>query len=156
MSDINSVVLAGRLTREGAVKFLPSGQPVVNFTIAVNRSRKRDDGRWEDEPSFIDCVYFGKAAEAVNPYLEKGRQVIIQGELRQSKWEVDGQQRSKIEIVVSNLSLGQQAQGSSQRQGGYNRPQPAQRATQRPVEREKIVEINEGGPEDFEDDNIPF
>lgn len=158
MANINSVVLEGRLTQDGQIKYITNGQPLVNLTIAVNRRRKRDDGRWEDEPSFIDCVYYGKPAEAINPYLEKGRQVIIQGELRQSKWETDGQQRSKLEVIVNNLSLGQSALGSNQNRSPQRSSQPGSSEQRVPARQrgEKGIDINAGGPEDFEDDNIPF
>lgn len=102
--DMNVVAIVGRLVRESDIRYSQSGGAVCRFSIAVNR-RKRVGDRWEDEVSYFDCVYFGKAAEAVNQYLTKGRQVSIVGELHQSRWDQDGQVRTRIEIFVNSLSL---------------------------------------------------
>ncbi len=160
MADINSVVLSGRLVRPGEIRYSQGGTSVVRFSIAVNRAKRSADGKWEDEPNYFDCVYFGRAAEAVNQYLEKGRQVTIQGELRQSRWESEGQARSRVEIAVTNLSLGSAAgsngagqarsnsyQPNNSPRENYNRPQSQSTPMSAP--------INEG-PEDFTDDTIPF
>ena len=154
MADINSVTLVGRLTRNGECKYTPNGGAVVRFSLAVNRAKRSADGKWEEETSYFDCVYFGKGAEAVNPYLEKGRQVAIQGELRQSRWEQDGATRSRVEIYVNNLSLGQ-TQGAGKTQGAANTGASAsyqQNMNSRPQYQSAMT----SGPEDFQDDNIPF
>ena len=134
MADINTVCLTGRLTRQAEIRYSQSGGgAIVRFSLAVNRRKRTADGQgWEDEANFFDCVYFGRAAEAVNQYLEKGRQVAISGELRQSKWEQDGQQRSKVEIAVSNLSLvgGRGSEGTAYPAG--NAPYQAAGQSQRP------------------------
>ena len=113
--DLNVVVLVGRLTRNAELKYSQNGMSsMLRFTIAVNSRRRGADGNWSDEPNFFDCVYFGRSAEAVNQYLEKGRQVSISGELRQNRWEQDGQTRSRVEIVVSQLNfLGSRGDGAS-------------------------------------------
>lgn len=135
-NDTNIVVLVGRLTRESELRYTQAGTAVARFSIAVNR-RKRSGDKWEDEVSFIDCVVWGKQAETLNPYLEKGKQVCVQGELRQNRWEQDGQPRSKLEVVAVNLQLlgspAGQDQGSGQRsQGGWQRT--AQPAAPRPYQ----------------------
>lgn len=104
MTDINRVVLVGRLTRDAELRYTASGVAVCNFSIAVNRRRKNGDA-WEDEASFFDIALWGKQGETLNQYLVKGKQVCVEGELRQSRWEQDGQTRSKVEIVASNLQL---------------------------------------------------
>ena len=111
MSDINTVTLIGRLTRPGELKYTNSGMGVSKFSIAVNRRKKSGD-QWEDEVSFFDCTMFGKRAESLNQYLTKGKQVAVNGELRQNRWEKDGQTRSKVEIIVNDLQLlgGEKAQ----------------------------------------------
>ncbi|MBI9101374.1 MAG: single-stranded DNA-binding protein [Spirochaetales bacterium] len=103
-NDINHVVLVGRLTRDSELRYTNSGLAIAKFSIAVNR-RKRSGEQWEDEASFFDITYFGKAAEAVNQYLTKGKQIAIDGELRQNRWEQDGQARSKVEVVANNVQL---------------------------------------------------
>ena len=104
MTDNNSVSINGRLVREAEVKFTQGGTAILKFSIAVNRSVKKGD-KWEDEASFFDCTMFGKMAESVSYYLEKGKQVSIIGELVQNRWENDGQKHSKVEIIVNKLQL---------------------------------------------------
>ena len=104
MADINHVVLVGRLTRDAEIKYTSSGQAVCKFSVAVNRRRKTGD-QWVDEPNFFDVVVWGRQGESLNQYLVKGKQVGLDGELRQDRWEQDGQNRSRVEIVANNLQL---------------------------------------------------
>ena len=157
-TDINSVVLVGRLTRDAMLRYSSSGAGFLSFTVAVNRSQRNADGSWTDEPSFIDCVYFGQNSQSISQYLVKGKQVAVQGELRQSKWETDGQQRSKLDVVVNTLSL---LSGGNQGQttGGNFSSQYSQRP-QNPmrdnVQSAPVSPVPGPGPESFEDDSIPF
>ena len=104
MADINHVVLVGRLTRDAELKYTSAGQAVCKFSIAVNRRRKTGD-QWVDEPNFFDIVVWGRQGESLNQYLIKGKQVGVDGELRQDRWEQDGQNRSRVEVVANNLQL---------------------------------------------------
>jgi single-strand DNA-binding protein len=104
MADLNHVVLIGRLTRDAELKYTANGQAVCKFSLAVNRRRKNGD-QWEDEANFFDIVLWGKQGESLNQYLVKGKMVGIDGELRQDRWEQDGQKRSKVEIFANNLHL---------------------------------------------------
>ncbi|MDR1930674.1 MAG: single-stranded DNA-binding protein [Treponema sp.] len=104
MVDLNHVVLIGRLTRDAELKYTANGQAVCKFSIAVNRRKKSGD-QWLDEPNFFDIVLWGRQGESLNQYLVKGKLVGVDGELRQDRWEQDGQNRSKVEIVANNLQL---------------------------------------------------
>jgi single-strand DNA-binding protein len=104
MADVNHVVLIGRLTRDAELKYTNTGTAICKISIAVNRRRKVDD-QWTEEASFFDVTIWGKMGEAINQYLVKGKQVGIEGELRQNKWEQDGQPRSKVEIIANNVQL---------------------------------------------------
>ena len=104
MADINHVVLVGRLTRDAELKYTAGGQAVCKFSIAVNRRRKNGD-QWEDEANYFDVVLWGRQGESLNQYLLKGKSVGVEGELRQDRWQQDGQNRSKIEIVANNIQL---------------------------------------------------
>ena len=103
MRDINQVVLVGRLTRDVEMRDA-HGTAIAEMSIAVNYSRKTGD-EWKDEVSFIDAVLIGKRAEGLGQYLVKGKQVCIAGELRQERWEKDGQKRSKVKVVVGDIQL---------------------------------------------------
>lgn len=113
MLDINHVVLIGRLTRDAELKYTSGGTAVCKFGLAVNRRRKQGD-QWVDEASFFDIVLWGKAGEALIQYLIKGKQVAVDGELRQERWEHEGQNRSKVEVVANNVQLLGGGQGNQQ------------------------------------------
>ena len=104
MKDLNHVVLIGRLTRDAEMKYTSSGQAVCKFSIAVNRRKKNGD-QWEDEANFFDIVVWGKQGESLHQYLVKGKMVGVDGELRQDRWQQDGQNRSKVEVIANYLQL---------------------------------------------------
>jgi single-strand DNA-binding protein len=104
MADLNHVSLIGRLTRDAELKYTSGGQAVCKFSIAVNRRKKNGD-QWEDEANFFDIVVWGRQGESLHPYLVKGKMVGVDGELRQDRWQQDGQNRSKVEIVTNYLQL---------------------------------------------------
>lgn len=102
--DINSVFLMGRLVRDSELKYTNSGYPFSKMSIAVNRRKKEGDS-WIDESHFFDLSMWGKRAESLNKYLAKGQQIAIEGQLRQERWDQDGQKRSRVSIDVSNIQL---------------------------------------------------
>lgn len=104
MTDTNSIVIIGRLTRDVELKQLNSGVAVAKFSIAVNRSVKKGDV-YEVEASFFDVELWGRMADALQPYLLKGKQVGITGHLKQERWTQDGQNRSKVIILAESLQL---------------------------------------------------
>jgi single-strand DNA-binding protein len=104
MAMINSVVMVGNLTRDAEIKYFNNGNAIVKFSIAQNRRKKQGDA-WVDEAMFFDISFGGKGAEAVHKYLTKGKQVAVQGELRQDRWEQDGQPRSKVFVSAFELQL---------------------------------------------------
>ena len=124
MVDLNHVVLIGRLTREAEIKYTASGQAVCKFSIAVNRRKKSGD-QWEDEANFFDIVVWGRQGESLHPYLVKGKMVAVDGELRQDRWQQDGQNRSKVEIIANYVQLlggGQSSGDRAERQNYQNNP----------------------------------
>jgi single-strand DNA-binding protein len=121
MVDLNHVTLIGRLTRDAELKYTSGGQAVCKFSIAVNRRRKNGD-QWEDEPNFFDIVLWGRQGESLNQYLVKGKMVGVEGELRQDRWQQDGQNRSKVEIIANNLQLLGGSGGGQARTQGESRP----------------------------------
>jgi single-strand DNA-binding protein len=116
MADINIVVLVGRLTRDPELRYSPAGTAIASFGVAVNNRRKVGD-EWKDEPCFVDVKVFGRMAETSSEYLAKGRQVAIEGRLSYSKWEKDGQTRSKLEVTANNVQFLGQGQGQGQGRG---------------------------------------
>lgn len=104
-NDINKWIGTGRLTRSPELKSTSGGQYFCRFSIASNYSVKSGDS-WTEKPNFIDCIVWGKRAETVHKYLQKGSAVIIEGELRWSSWEsTDGKKNSKIEVQVHDFKF---------------------------------------------------
>lgn len=128
--SINRVNITGNLTRDPELRATQGGTQVLHLGVAVNdRRRNPQTGNWEDYPNFIDCVMFGTRAEAIQRYLSKGTKVAIEGRLRYSSWERDGQKRSKIEVVIDEIEFmssrqGDNSGGYGQQQGGYSAPAP--------------------------------
>ena len=102
--SINSVFLAGNLTREPEVKTTAGGMAILEFGLAVNE-RVKNGNEWEDRPNFFDCTMFGTRAEAVSKFLSKGSKIAVAGHLRWHQWEKDGQKRSKIDVIVDNVEF---------------------------------------------------
>lgn len=105
MMDINKVFLIGRLTREAELKSL-TNTSVCNFSIAVNRAVKDSSENWSDEVHYFDIELYGRKGEAIHRYLQKGKQVGIEGTLKQNRWEdANGNKRSRVSIVATNTQL---------------------------------------------------
>ena len=120
--SINRVNISGNLTRDPEMRRTVGGTAVMSFGVAVNdRAKNPQTGEWEDRPNFIDCVMFGTRAEAVSRYISKGSKVAIEGKLRWSQWEKDGQKRSKIEAIVDEIEFMSRREDGAQAAA----PQPA-------------------------------
>ncbi len=152
MADVNHVVLIGRLTRDAELKYTAGGQAVCKFSIAVNRRKKNGD-QWEDEANFFDIVLWGKQGESLQSYLVKGKMIGVDGELRQDRWQQDGQNRSKVEIIANYIQLlgggGGGGSGGGDRQN-YNNP-PSNNSQ----ESQSYASSSSGKDDGFTDD-IPF
>lgn len=104
--SINRVCVTGNLTRDPELRATQSGSQVLSFGIAVNDRRKNQQtGEWEDYPNFVDCTMFGTRAEKIANYIAKGSKVAIEGKLRYSSWEKDGERRSKLEVIVDEIEF---------------------------------------------------
>jgi single-strand DNA-binding protein len=113
----NRIILIGNLTKDPELRYTPQGTPVASFRIAVNTRYKQSDEQREDT-LFIDIVTFGKQAETCSQYLNKGRTVLVEGRLQERRWESDGQQRSKFEVIAQTVRFlskkgGGEGQGTS-------------------------------------------
>ena len=121
--SINRVAISGNLTRDAELRTTQSGMSILDFGVAVNDRRKNQQtGEW-DYPNFVDCTMFGTRAEKLQPYLTKGTKVAIEGKLRYSTWERDGQRRSKLGVIVDDLEF-----MSSRHAGSGYAPQPVPEA----------------------------
>ena len=103
MSDINRVILTGRLVRDPEKVVLDSGKSLLRMTVASNRYAGPDR---EEEALFIDATLFGTQAESLAGILRKGIRVGIDGRLQQRRWiDADGMNHSTIRVLVDRLML---------------------------------------------------
>ncbi len=104
MNNLNVVTLQGNLTRDPEVRFSSTGLAIVSFGIAVNGGFGSKEER-KEEVNFIDCTAFGKQGEAIAQYCPKGKQILVQGRLRQERWDdkKTGAKRSKLTVIVENF-----------------------------------------------------
>ena len=142
MASFNRVILMGNLTRDPEVRQAQNGTYITKAGLAVNERMPDGQGGWKEEASFIDVVIFGKRAEAFGRYLRKGRSVLIEGKLRQSRWQdkETQQNRSKLEVIVDNWEFvgggreegGNGGGGGQYQQGGAPQQQQPQSAPEFP------------------------
>jgi len=105
-ASVNKVFLMGNLTRDPELRYVPSGTAVANFTVAVNRVYATQTGEKKEEVTFVRIIVWGRRAEVCGEYLSKGSPVFVEGRLRTRSWQTpDGQNRSTIEVVASNVQF---------------------------------------------------
>lgn len=124
MNDLNKIEIIGRLTKDIGNQdfaYISTGTAKLNISIASNQSQKRN-GNWEDVASFFDVVIWGKTAENLKPYLNKGKQIAIVGHLMQDRWkDQNGNNRSKVYIVAEEVQLLGGNDKNAQKSDSYNR-----------------------------------
>ena len=116
---LNKAFLYGNLTRDPELKALPSGQNLVSFGLATNRTYKDKNGQKQEATEFHNIVAFGRLAEVIAQYMKKGRPMFVEGRIQTRSWESEGQKKYRTEIVVENFQFG--ADGG-RRDGGSASP----------------------------------
>lgn len=102
MAGVNKVIIVGNLGRDPEVRFTQGGAAVCNLSVAVGERVKKGEA-WEDHTEWFRVVVFGKTAENAGQYLQKGRQIFVEGKLRQREYEKDGQKQRSTEVVADVL-----------------------------------------------------
>ena len=135
MTDLNRIVIIGRLTKDAEMKYTNTGTAVMNLSIANNEGIKKGE-TWEDYANFFDVTVWGKTAESLSKFLLKGKQIAIEGRLHQDRWDdQDGTKRYRVKINASSIQL---LGGGKKEEGTAPAQEPA---------------VNDYK---FEDDTIPF
>jgi single-strand DNA-binding protein len=118
--SFNKVILMGNLTRDIELRYTPNNTAVGNFGVAVNRQWKTPDGQTQEEVTFVDCEAWGKQAEIMSQYLNKGRRVFVEGRLKLDQWQDknDGSKRSKLKVVVEEFRFVDSKPGAGGGDGG--------------------------------------
>lgn len=123
MTNTNFFVEVGNVVRdvgENDYATLSNNNGRLNFTIAVNRSKKKGE-EWIDEVSYLDFTCFGKLADNMKSFLRKGIKVCVTGYIKQDRWEKDGQKFSKLSLIAENVELlSRKESGSSAAPGSYS------------------------------------
>lgn len=103
--SLNKAMIIGNLGRDPEMRYTPSGQPVTQFTVAVNRNYRDQNGDWQEETEWFRVVCWGPLAERTAEYLRKGRKVYVEGRLQTRQWEAqDGTKRTTTELVASTVT----------------------------------------------------
>ncbi len=175
MSNFNKVILMGNLTRDPQLRYLANQTAVADFGVACNRRWKGPNGEDKEEVTFVDVTAWGKQAEVINQYFQKGKPIFIEGRLKFDSWDdkQGGGKRSKLSVVIENFQFvggrdGQPGGGGGGGGGGGNadyagdnqtrppRPQQQSRpAPQRPAAA-PAPEQPFGDEQQFKEDDIPF
>jgi single-strand DNA-binding protein len=157
--SLNQVTLMGNLTRDPELRQTPTGQNVTSFSLALNRSYKAQNGDWQEATDYIDIVAWGPLAERVSQYLSKGRRCLVQGRLQSRSWEQEGQKRSKVEVLASDVTF-LDSRGAGDSEGGSNGAAPSSPASSsskpKPSKQTDDVVIEDIGDEPINLDDIPF
>jgi single-strand DNA-binding protein len=103
--SLNKAMIIGNLGRDPEMRYTPNGQAVTQFTVAVNRNFRGQDGNWQEETEWFRVVAWGPLAERTAENLRKGRKVYVEGRLQTRQWEdKDGQKRYTTELVAQQVT----------------------------------------------------
>lgn len=150
MADTNVAIIKGNLVRDAELTYTPGGTAILKGAIA-NNERFKSGEEWKDYANFFDFTIWGKRGESLEQYLKKGTGVILTGRLHQSRWEQDGNKRSRVELHVSDMSFAGGKGSGNQGHDGYDGAEGAggnPRGSQGQASGERI-------DDDFPDD-VPF
>jgi single-strand DNA-binding protein len=156
MANFNKVFLMGNLTRDPELRYTPSGTPVCEFGLAVNRTYTTSNGEQREDTCFVDVTMWGRRGVVISEYFIKGRPIFIEGRLNYDSWETADGRRSRLTVVAENFEFiggrGGSRGGGGRDEGGSSRRQ--RRAPRSEPEPEPEDVPDEGF--DVADDEIPF
>jgi single-strand DNA-binding protein len=165
MASVNKVILVGNLGRDPEIRYLPSGEPVANITIATSSKYKGKTGEMVEETEWHRVTFFGKLADIVGQYLKKGRSVYVEGRIKTRKYtDKDGVEKYATDIIANEMQMLGSREGMGEPYndeggaggGNYSRPAPAARPqAPQAAPRQAPAQRPPSGFDDMDDD-IPF
>jgi single-strand DNA-binding protein len=158
MPNYNKVLLMGNITRDIELKQIPSGQAVATIGLAVNRRFKTREGEDREEVTFVDCEAWGRTAEVISQYFQKGRPIFIEGRLKLDTWEdKEGKKQSKLRVVIESFEF-VESRGGGGGGGEGVRPkfQREDPVTSTAAPRSSSGNRGGGSHTPVDDDDIPF
>ncbi len=106
MASYNKVILMGNLTRDPELRVTPKGTSVCQIGLAVNRTYRDSDGNNREDVTFVDVDAFGKQAEVLAKYMNKGRPILVEGRLKLDSWESKtGEKRNKLKVILEGFQF---------------------------------------------------
>jgi len=165
MASVNKVILVGNLGRDPEIRYLPSGDPVANVTIATSSKYKNKAGEMVEETEWHRVTFFGKLAEIVGQYLKKGRSVYIEGRIKTRKYtDKEGVEKYATDIIANEMQMLGSREGMGGPSGddessgsGYSHPAPASRpAASAAAPQSASTPAKPSSGFDDMDDDIPF
>ena len=131
---MNKLQILGTITRDIELKYSQNGSAIANFGIAYNDKWKDQSGELKEKAHFFDVSVFGKQAETINSFFQKGSRILIDGSLDFQSWEKEGQKHSKVSIKMNGFSFidrkSDNAQAPHQNQGQQQSYTPQQQNNQ--------------------------
>jgi single-strand DNA-binding protein len=139
--NLNKAQLVGRITQDLELKTTPNGQQVLSFSLATNYNYKTKDGEKKEETEFHNIVVWGKQAEVIAQYCQKGQELYIEGRLKTRNWDdkETGKKMYRTEVLLTEFQFGSKAGATGQTQSTGATPQPTTMDT-----------------DDIDPDDIPF
>jgi single-strand DNA-binding protein len=158
MASFNKVILAGNLTRDPELRYLPKGTAVAQFSLAIKRTWKTETGETKEDVSFIDVESFGRQAEVIAQYMRKGRPFLVEGRLKQDTWEdkTTHQKKSKLKVVLEGFSF---IDSKGTDSGASPSPDAPSRPAAAPIAAPLAAKPSEAPEADappVEEDDVPF
>lgn len=156
MASYNKVILLGNLTRDPEMKYLPNGNAVTNFGLAMSdKYTDRESGEQRETVCFVDVEAWGRQGEIVNEYLSKGSPVFLEGTLKFDSWETpEGEKRSKLRVRAFRIQLIGGRRDGDEMGGSFTEATPAEPSQ---AQSEPSQEQSAGGDNaSATDDDIPF
>ena len=151
--SVNKVILVGNVGKDPEVKFLPSGQPVANFTLATSDRFKDKAGEWQDRTEWHNLTAYQRLAEIIRDYVKKGTKLYVEGRIQTRSWDdkTSGEKKYRTEVLVNDLVLlsgrGEGGEGG----GSYNRGGSSSYDQRSSSHSDDLVSQTE-----ITDDDIPF
>ena len=147
MASFNKITIVGYLGRDPEIRYTPSGEAVCNFSVATTERRKDAAGEFQDQTTWFKITVWRRQAELANQYLSKGKQVYVEGRLRQAEYtDRDGNRRTALEVTASDI----QFLGNKGEEGAMPSNAPAAKSAARSASPESSFDAP------VNDDEIPF
>ena len=153
MLNLNRATIIGNATRDPELRTTPNGKSVASFAVATNRRYTDGSGEQREEVQFHEIVAWGKLAEIVSQYIQKGSKVYAEGRIQTRHWEgQDGNKRERTEIIAENvINLSPRTGGSD-----YTPPSDKPKNNQEPSEDKEKTKKSEEIEDEINLDDIPF